>query len=129
MAKLMYSGGSLWSPLQSDPATTLVFIQTDRKMYAEKEEGEFDITCKSFMYISCKISSMVFFCFSKTTDSCTPAKLKAIHWTVQRGNNCTCSLYLLISIFLTYIIFYKGMKVRLKPFFPRMVKIRQYSNG
>uniref|UniRef100_K1RG55 Uncharacterized protein n=1 Tax=Magallana gigas TaxID=29159 RepID=K1RG55_MAGGI len=38
MAKLKYSGGSIWSPLQFDPVTTLVFIQTDRKMYAEKEE-------------------------------------------------------------------------------------------
>lgn len=38
MAKLKYSGGSIWSPLRFDPATSLVFIQTDRKMYAEKEE-------------------------------------------------------------------------------------------
>lgn len=50
MAKLKYSGGSIWSPLQFDPATTLVFIQTDRKMYAEKEEGESNISfsCKSY---------------------------------------------------------------------------------
>lgn len=56
---------------------------------------------------------MGFFCLSKTTNSCTPAKLKAIHWPVQRGNNCTCSLFLTFNI-------YKGLKVRLnKTFFSK----------
>lgn len=49
MAKLKYSGGSIWSPLQFDPVTTLVFIQTDRKMYAEKEEGKSSISGKFFV--------------------------------------------------------------------------------
>lgn len=39
MAKLSYNGGSIWSPIKYDPVTCLVFIQTDRGMYAEKEEG------------------------------------------------------------------------------------------
>lgn len=38
MAKLSYNGGSIWSPIKYDPVTCLVFIQTDRGMYAEKEE-------------------------------------------------------------------------------------------
>lgn len=54
---------------------------------------------------------MVFFCFSKTTDSCTSAK--ALQWTVQRRNNCTCGLYL--SIFLTCNILQK-FKSKIKNF-------------
>lgn len=39
MAKLTYDKKSILSPISSDPVTCLIFIQTDREKYSEKEEG------------------------------------------------------------------------------------------
>nr|XP_022297412.1 CD109 antigen-like [Crassostrea virginica] len=38
MAKLTYGSESILSPIEYDPVTCLIFIQTDRGIYAEKEE-------------------------------------------------------------------------------------------
>lgn len=50
MAKLSYNGGSIWSPIKYDPVTCLVFIQTDRGMYAEKEEGNKKLQFNDFIF-------------------------------------------------------------------------------
>lgn len=72
-----------------------------------------NFSCKSFILDQVRFHQWVFFCFSKTTDSCTSAKLKALQWTIQRRNNCTCGLYL--SIFLTCNILQK-FKSKIKNF-------------
>lgn len=60
MAKISYDGRSIWSPVMFDPINCLIFIQTDRGMYAEKEEGniKYQIDTNIQMYnIDC-----IFYC-------------------------------------------------------------------
>lgn len=40
-AKLTFSGGSIKSSIKFDSTTSVALIQTDRGMYAEKEDGCF----------------------------------------------------------------------------------------